>query len=448
LEIRDTVHGAILLEDHELPVLNSKYFQRLRQIKQLGFAEYSFPSATHNRFIHSLGAMHTASQAYESIFGIKSSHPDKKNSSPIHLDRAPYDHFRVMVRLAAMLHDIGHGPLSHTTEFAMPSVKELNLPLPIKNSSQRATHEEYTLKIILDSELTSALENAGSEFEFTPLHIAALIDPEIETKDKRFWSNVNGEELDFRPILQQLISSEIDADRMDYLRRDSLATGVSYGNFDFDWLLGNLTYHIQDQKCFLALEHRALYAFEDFLLSRYHMFLMVYFHNKSVIYDSMLKKYFDSEDCTYSIPADIEGYLECTDYQLYSDLRKSKNPWAKRISEQRPYRLLMEIHSGMPASTEAFEKQKRIFSELEQNLTKENISHIKAMTTGELSKYFQRPGHPIFVLYDNQFSEAEFILLGDCTDLFKKYSEKRSITRLYVSPEEHAKRQGHASTLS
>src|SRR3954447_4174125 len=116
MEIRHVIHGSIVIDRDEGLVLDSKYFQRLRQIKQLGFAENSFPSATHNRYIHSLGAMHTATRAFDTIFAVNGSVPKR-------LAR-----FRTAVRLAALLHDIGHGPLSHTTEFAMPDARELNVP--------------------------------------------------------------------------------------------------------------------------------------------------------------------------------------------------------------------------------------------------------------------------------------------------------------------------------
>src|SRR5262245_57882658 len=136
MEIRDVIHGSIPIESYELPVIDSRYFQRLRHIKQLGFAENSFPSATHNRYIHSLGAMHTATRAFDTIFSKTS--------------RTTHQRFRALVRLAALLHDIGHGPLSHTTEFAMPHVRKLQLPhLDAKAAGARkATHEDYTLKLI------------------------------------------------------------------------------------------------------------------------------------------------------------------------------------------------------------------------------------------------------------------------------------------------------------
>jgi HD superfamily phosphohydrolase len=432
MEIRDIIHGSIVVDSHELPVLDSRFFQRLRQIKQLGFAEYSYPSATHNRYIHSLGAMETASRAVDRIFGPLAMRP---------LQTATYRRFRGVVRLAALLHDSGHGPLSHTSEFAMPSVATLKLPasFPIEDKSRQATHEDYTLKIILDSSLTPLLEKAGVKEGFSPAHIAALIEPQVRLKDGDdfFVEKIDGESIDFRPILKQLISSELDADRMDYLRRDSLYAGVSYGQFDFDWMIGNLTYHFQNGKCYLALGHRALYAFEDFLISRHHMFLMVYFHYKSVVFDSMLKEYFASSDCDYSLPGDIEAYCDCNDAHLYSHLAKSDNVWARRISEKKPYRMLVEIHSGIPSTKMAAQEQERLLKRIQADLKKQDIHFLLSTSTGELSKYFRKPGDPLFVHYDNHYNAQSFIPLEQCTDLFERYKEKRSLTRLYVSPESY-----------
>lgn len=431
MEIRDIIHGAIAIEPWELPVLDSPYFQRLRQIKQMGFAEHSFPSATHNRYIHSLGAMDTATTLFRSLFS--------------HLPLSAYARFRTVVRFAALLHDVGHGPLSHTTEIAMPPVRDLNLHrfLSIEDPSRKATHEDYTLKMILDSGLTPLLEQAGQAFGVKAIHIASLVHSGIDTHDDFFREKVTlpetsgSEVIDFRPILKQLISSELDADRMDYLRRDSLQAGVSYGQFDFDWLVSNLTSHYDRGKCYLALHHRAIYTFEDFLISRFHMFLMVYFHHKSVIFDEMLAQYFSSPDCDYRLPAQIEEYCHYHDAHLTAHLAQSSNLWAKRIMEQKPYRMLIEVHSGIPTSSSAQEKQLALLQELESNLRERGIHVISAQSTGELSKYFRRPGDPIFVKYDNHFSEPKFIPLEECTDLFEKYRDKRRINRLYVSPEDY-----------
>jgi hypothetical protein len=436
VEIRDVIHGSIEIEPSEHAIIDSRYFQRLRAIRQLGFGEYSFPSATHNRYIHSLGAMNTASLAFDVIFsdrnGTHSPTAILRKQSPESVAR-----FRAVARLAALLHDIGHGPLSHTTESAMPDVRELAVP-GSKARGRKATHEDYTLKILLDSGLTPILEKAGAAFGYKPIHIASLIEPEFKIDDGFFTEKVDGASIDFRPLLKQLISSELDADRMDYLRRDSLHAGVSYGQFDFEWLVGNLTSHVKNGKCYLALQHRALYAFEDFLISRFHMFLMVYFHYKSVVFDAMLGEYFKSADCDYSLPADIERYCESNDAQLYAHLSKSSNEWARRISEKRPYRMLIELHSGIPATKTAALEQQRLLARTQKELQQQGIPYLICESEGELSKYFRKPVDPIFVRYDNHYSAPSLIPLEQCTDLFEKYSENRKITRLYISPENFA----------
>jgi HD superfamily phosphohydrolase len=446
LEIRDVLHGSVSIEPHERAILDSRYFQRLRSIRQLGFAEYSYPSATHNRYVHSLGAMRVATQAFETIFGGPETVPAQDAADRLLLGRTnptAFARFRAVTRLASMLHDVGHGPLSHTTEFAMPELRKLELPkwTGLAEENRKANHEDYTLKIILDSGLTKILERAGESFGFQPKHVAALIEPKLPIDDDFFlepMENFGGKKIDFRPILQQIISSELDADRMDYLRRDSLFAGVSYGEFDFDWLVGNLTAHVTQGKAYLSLQHRALYAFEDFLLSRFNMFLMVYLHYKSIVFDQMLGHYFASAPGEYTLPADIEAYCDAGDAQLYGALAKSKNEWAKRITDKRPYRMLLELHSGIPAGKAAAEKQEKLLREVKAKLTEKKIHFIEANVSGELSKYFRRPGDPIFIRYDNHFSDPSYIPLEKCTDLFEKYSEKRSIMRLYVAPEVYA----------
>ena len=428
MDIRDTVHGVIHIESHELPIIDSYVFQRLRQIKQTGFAEHSYPGATHNRYIHSLGALQTITDTFQSIFAkLKIKNEDA------------WLRFRALSRFAALLHDIGHGPLSHTTEFAMPEVSQLKVPGQKKTQNRKATHEDYTLKIILDSPLTPLLEKATKAFGFNPIHIAATIESHIEVNDDYFFEKIDGEKINFRPILHQLISSELDADRMDYLRRDSFYCGVSYGVFDYSWIVSNLCAHIKDGAYYLGLNHRALYAFEDFLLSRYHMFLMVYLHHKTVVYDEMLAKYLNDPKCEYSLPADIDRYIQCTDAQLYAHLSSSQNQWAKRIVERRPLRMVLETHSGIPSTENAKEQQEKLFKKVCDELNAKKIEYISTKSTGELSKYFGTFDHPIFIKYDNLYSTPSFIPLQKCTPLFTQYPTIRSISRLFVTPEEFAK---------
>ncbi|HRK02780.1 MAG TPA: HD domain-containing protein [Oligoflexia bacterium] len=429
MEIRDVIHGVVEVSSIEAQIVDSPFFQRLRNIKQLGFAENSYPGATHNRYSHSIGAKYLAQTAFRTIFGGRAGLLKRRPKTA--------ERFEAVLRCAAMLHDIGHGPLSHTTEFAMPKVDKLGLAqlacLPGKacvfSGSRQADHEDYTIKIILQSSLTAKLRRALGPLGAEPIHIACVINEDIYCPDSFFVD----EGIDYRPVLHQLVSSEIDVDRMDYLTRDSYYAGVNYGNFDLQWLLSHLTSHVHRNKCYLALGHKAIYAFDDFLLSRYHMFLNVYFHHKSVIFDEMLSRYFKSSDCDYEIPSDIESYIFYDDYHLYTHLSKSTNSWAKRIYHKNPFKMAAEFHSGIPQGKDHAREQKEELDRTIQGFKNRGIDYIVKTTTGELSKYFRRNERvPIFVHYTSGIGNEKFYPLEECTDLFQKYANTRSITRVYT----------------
>ena len=244
MEIRDPIHGSIAISPIEISICDSLEYQRLRAIKQLGFSEFSFPGATHNRFLHSVGVSHLAGVAFDTIFKNYNFKDFKTKNS-----------LRQCVKLAALLHDIGHGPLSHTTEVVMPALSDLNIKIYNEQKrfqDRKANHEDYTIAFITESEIANII-NAHGEFE--PLHVAALIDSEIQVKDDFFVVD----QVDFRPILSQLVSSELDVDRMDYLLRDAYFCGTNYGNIELSWLIANLTYTQVEGKLNLAVNRRALY---------------------------------------------------------------------------------------------------------------------------------------------------------------------------------------------
>ena len=121
---------------------------------------------------------------------------------------------------------------------------------------------------------------------------------------------------DVRPLLSQLISSDLDVDRLDYLVRDSYYTGARYGQIDTHWLVSSLSRHVDEQgRVCLALDERALYAFDDYLVARFHMFLMVYFHQKSVAYEEMLRRHVEDgvAESGFRLPADFDAYLDTDD---------------------------------------------------------------------------------------------------------------------------------------
>lgn len=415
MEIRDPIHGSIQLNDGEVAIIDSIEFQRLREIKQLGFSEFSFPGATHNRFIHSIGVSHVAGQIFDSIFR---AYPFSKTSVRNRL--------RQTVKLAALLHDIGHGPLSHTTEQVMPQLKKLNIKIYDEQNidqSRQANHEDYTIKFVTDSTISQLIQTHFPDI--TANYVACLVDKNLKCEESYFTDgNIN-----FRPILSQIVSSELDADRMDYLERDSYFCGINYGKIDKDWLQQNLTLHIVNSKAFLALNRRALYAFDDFLISRHNMYLMVYFHHKSIVYEEMLNRYLTSPDCKFILPADVNDYVDYTDYKLYEHLDSVQNPWAQRIAQRRPYRVALELHNQEPQRIENIQK---IFNQHE-------IDSIYASSNVRLSKYHS--GNPedrmnIFVVdqYDRWDKPSP---VNQATQIFQKYEDARIIDRFYVAPEKY-----------
>src|SRR5690606_33145970 len=138
MEIRDPVHGSIHYSSAEVAVLDTPEYQRLRSIKQLGFSEFSFPGATHNRYLHSIGVGHLAVLVFDSIFR---AYPFSKTAVKLRL--------RQTFRLAAILHDVGHGPLSHTTEEVMPPLHKLQVKAyGAQQEDRQANHEDYTIKYV------------------------------------------------------------------------------------------------------------------------------------------------------------------------------------------------------------------------------------------------------------------------------------------------------------
>jgi len=416
VEVRDPVHGSIKLLTEEIPIIEAPFFQRLRNIKQLGFSEYVFPGATHTRYIHSIGVMNVATKVFDQLFKHKHYCSDIKK-------------LKESVRLACLLHDIGHAPLSHTTEFVMPMLSELKLPKGFQEEKDRqATHEDYTIKSIVDSSFTKSFEKVIEKFGVTPTHIAELIIG--QTNDDSYFTINN---INYFPLLHQLVSSEMDCDRMDYLLRDSYFCGVSYGKFDLDWIIDNLHISTQNNTAFLGINQRAVATFDDFLLCRFHMFLMVYFHYKSVCLEKMLHRYFQSAPTEYKIPADIEEYLLHDDHFLMKILRTSDNEWAKKIVTNQIPQKILETY-GLT--------QKPKLEKLETYLKDNNIDYIKCSSSGRLSKYYADSEDtsnkfPLKVIQLSSIDDEISYLsnINEATDLFEKFSHSHTVSRIHCNLE-------------
>ena len=220
---KDPVHRYVHVRDRVIwDLIATPEFQRLRRIKQLGTSNMTFHGAEHSRFNHSLGV-------YEIVRRIVGNFENRKNWKKEQ---------RLLLLCAALLHDLGHGPYSHSFE------KVFGLD-----------HEEFTRKIILgDTGVNHVLRKVSASF---PKKVAEVINKTYGDK-----------------LIVSIISSQIDADRMDYLQRDAYFTGVSYGHFDMERILRVMRPR-EDQ---VVIKESGMHAVEDYIMSRYQMYWQVYFH--------------------------------------------------------------------------------------------------------------------------------------------------------------------------
>jgi len=402
MHIRDPIHGAIELTSDERALIDSAQYQRLRNVKQLGFADLAFPGATHTRYAHGLGAMAMATKVFDTV------------SPQLELDVEDRARFRQTLRLAVLFHDLGHPPLSHATERIMPPIADLGVPeWAREGGARRAGHEDYTLKLVLDSGLADDIRRRFSSRGIEPGHVAGVICGRAPPGPYPYGSRGR----DLLPVLRQVVSGELDADRMDYLQRDSFFTGVNYGKFDADWIVQNLAAVQRDARVYLALQHRAVFAFEDFLLSRYHMFLSVYFHSTSVGYEVLLQRWCESGE--YALPADPDQYLAHDDVALLCALRASSDPWARRVVRRQGYRVLTENAPGEGAQA---------LEEKEAQLKDRGIDAFVTVSRGVLSHY----GKEATLWVRSPRGEVP---IGEYTPLYDRYAEPATLARLYVQPE-------------
>jgi len=239
--INDPVHGFITIEDPNIfAIIAHPYYQRLRRIRQMALAPLVYPGAVHTRLLHSLGAYHLMCRAIDEL-------RDKET------EITPEEEFAV--KAAILLHDIGHGPFSHALEHSL-----------IKNIS----HEEISLKIMqaINKEMKGKLDLAIRIF--------------ADQYDK--------------PFLHQLISGQVDMDRLDYLSRDTYFTGVSEGVIGYDRILQMLT--VKHKR--LMIEEKGIYSIEKFLISRRQMYWQVYMHKTVLAAEKMLVKTMQRANELYS----------------------------------------------------------------------------------------------------------------------------------------------------
>lgn len=252
--LRDPVHGLVAFESEEdaivTRVLESPEVQRLRRIRQLGLTSFAFPGAEHTRFSHALGAAHVMQRFVARLRRIDGDLP--------FWQRVTSERARDVI-VAALLHDLGHGPLSHLFEDAVPNAPK---------------HEWWTRRILLDP--STAVHRCLSQDDANlPARVADLVEGKHEL-----------------PYLAHAVSGVFDVDRCDYLLRDAHFTGVTYGAFDLDWLLRSLRFDVAgaEDAPGLAIDGmKGVTAIESFLLARLFMFQQVYFHKSTRAAEWMIR---------------------------------------------------------------------------------------------------------------------------------------------------------------
>lgn len=362
-EIRCPVHGFIGLTDLERKVIDQSAFQRLRRIKQLAWTDYVYPGASHSRFEHSLGVMHIAGRLFEAVVG---------SSEAILKETYGYTEAGLsrdwqIVRLAALLHDVGHAPFSHATEHLLPmKAAENYLLFPgDEKPVEQFAHEDYSIAIIetIFADLIDQHPSNRRNAKITATEVTALIAKRAPGGASLFWKDI--------------ISGQLDADRMDYLLRDSLHAGVSYGRYDLDRIVASVCAvrrpREESEEPKIAIMKGGAYAAEALIVARYWMHKQVYFHKTRLACNYHLEEAVRNillegrppEDklAFYARPDSIEQlkeFLKWDDYKIMGLLVAGHGgEHGQRLMERNHYRLICELAESDSTPQELSDSAKR-----------------------------------------------------------------------------------------
>jgi HD superfamily phosphohydrolase len=334
-EIRDPIHRTILITEDERPVLDHPWVQRLRHIRQLGFVSLVYPGAVHDRFQHSLGVMHLAAARFLRLV-------EAAPKALSGFSRADLDYGHQVLRLAGLLHDAGHAPFSHTAEHYLPPVERVRLPDDWYRANQRpgerqARHEDLSLALI------HGLVGQGVLSDHLARDVAAVLSPMVRRSPRL--ANLGT----LVAILRALVSGELDADRGDYLLRDSHFLGVSYGIYDLPRLTACETVLQGPDGPELGLDVHGVHALEGLLLARYHMFLQVYFHKTPPAFEYYLEQAIAEGEVTFGLERGLDDLVELRDDSVVSRLHEARArgmPWSRRILDREPAKLVLRERIG------------------------------------------------------------------------------------------------------
>jgi uncharacterized protein len=331
--VRCPVHGFISYSRNERKIIDHPVFQRLRHVRQLAMEYLVYPGGVHTRFEHSLGVMELATRVFDRLLERHRSEIEKDLKQVPELADNTIAKSRQLIRLMALLHDVGHPAFAHAGEAGIPG----------------KDHEKVSIHVI------QGVINNLLDSTFFPGTSAVLVRLMEKSPELAF--------------LSQLVSGEMDADRADYLLRDSLHCGVSYGLYDVAKLVEAVTL-VEDPdsgRLQLALDRGGEHIFESVILARYQINVQVYFHKIRRIYDHYLEEY--SRSWGPENYKSIDDVLIHDDMSVMMEIRKDagkggpRQHWARRITERQHHRVVHE--TGDNADHAKLQRAKRILRQLQ-----------------------------------------------------------------------------------
>ena len=478
--IRGNVHGSVDVTAIEDRVISHPHFQRLRRIRQLAFLSYVFPGATHTRFEHSLGVMHLANIAWhklktnqERLEKSLDRYGDyrKIEKSPLGDDdvkhgglAATFQHTKKIfasryvlqcLRLAALLHDLGHPPFSHSGERFLPTWDDIlrenpNLPdylreyLMAKDAaaadrqhSGKVRHE--ILSILLTQAIFSDLfaKEPALQTSIDPRDVISIINHDIQPEPSSLLSSH-----DALGLCRELVSGELDIDRMDYLLRDSRECGVVYGVFDAERILDSLCVYADEGSLHIAITLSGLAAFEDYLRARHSMYLQLYFHKTSVAAEAMMQ-HIGSLLVGWSLPASAAAYAACDEYHIGGLMKAEvannnqiadKDQLIRTIDDLLLHRRLWKrvFEMAGPSSEhfdDAIEKAQSLLTAAQ--IPFETVSTRSALTRFKPRKNQQKSRNRLRLVKKDARQFPRVFAIEDFSDVIHRKIEM-TITRLYV----------------
>lgn len=424
--IRDPLYGFILLTKEEKQLIDTPLFQRLRRIHQLALTKYVYPSAEHSRFVHSLGVMHCATMILAGVF-------DHKHTQ---LGWEPNNSLIKTLRFAALLHDIGHLPFSHSIE---------------KHWLSGLKHESLSQYIIENDEtIASIIHDSGVQAK----DVASLLTKRPPARLRLFL---------------EIISGQLDADRADYLLRDSHCCGAKYGEYDLARFL-NIFAATEDAETgmlTLCVDESDLHVAESLLIARYHYNMQIPFHRTRMGYDLILKRFmrdFDEYKEPFSVSGntitsvDLERLSFLDDYEIIERIKqesKKGNSWAPYLLRSKHLVPIIDTSSESPpgadkykAFVRALESDSRFVQDEDYFLKEQSVEVLKWIRpmvdagTGHAESTPQAQDMILLLSKEGRDRTPQHVDICERSWIFGHLAHKPpTIYRVYVTPEKKQEAQ-------